>query len=296
MPHKTCTLDCIYCECGKTTRKTLTRREYVPTGDIRDELHRYLSGAPELDHVTFSGAGEPTLHSGIGDLITFLKKEHPEYRIALLTNGTLLGDPVVRETIAGADSVIASLDAATLGGFKKINRPHPGLTVSKMIRGLAEFKHGFSHRFFIEIFIVPGVNDSAAELAALKTALGKIHPDEVHLNTLDRPGTEPWVEPAEASVLQKISDALGGAGVAHFEPEKRRKKGVTRISDFQLMETLRRRPCTVEDISTVFHVPDAEAQKRLEGLVAEGRAEKRRLQRGTFYLSRPEKRPVRETG
>ena len=97
MPHKTCTLDCVYCECGKTTRLTMETKAYVPVDRIIDELSRFLSSYPDLDYITFSGSGEPTLHSGIEEIIHFIKKKFPAYKIALLTNGTLFFEPDIRD-------------------------------------------------------------------------------------------------------------------------------------------------------------------------------------------------------
>lgn len=285
VPSKTCTLDCIYCECGKTTRKTLFRKAHIPTREILDELNDFLSGDPELDHVTFSGAGEPTLHSGIGELIRFLKNHHPRYPVALLTNGTLLFDPAVRKDIADADQVIASLDAATPEGFHAVNRPHPDLHLAEIIEGLIAFRQGFVHRLLIEIFIVPGLNDTEAEITALKTVLERIRPDGVHLNTLDRPGTEFWVMPARKAALERISGILGG-DLARFSIGSPRGKGVRTISEKQLARTLFGRPCTAEDIAAVFGIKTPEARRLLDGLVNSGRAEKRQMPRGVFYFAR----------
>ena len=166
--HKTCTLNCVYCECGKTTRLTLKRNPYVPGDDLRKELGRLLSTEPALDFITFSGAGEPTLNSDIGEIIRFIKTDYPQYKVALLTNGTLLYQPEVRAQLFGADLIVASLDAATETTFLRINRPHPELEVSQIIDGLAVFRKQFAKSFWIEIFIVPGVNDNESELEKIK--------------------------------------------------------------------------------------------------------------------------------
>ena len=75
---KTCSLNCIYCEAKETTELTLERREYVPVDAVIAELDEVLRSKPELDFITFSGSGEPTLNSGIGKVVTYLKKEHPD--------------------------------------------------------------------------------------------------------------------------------------------------------------------------------------------------------------------------
>ncbi|MGB4279225.1 MAG: radical SAM protein, partial [Methanoculleus sp.] len=93
VPHKTCLFNCVYCECGRTTNLTCERREYVPTNEVIAELDEFLATAPDLDYVTFAGSGEPTLHSGIGEIISFIKDRYPCYRVAVLTNSALFTEP-----------------------------------------------------------------------------------------------------------------------------------------------------------------------------------------------------------
>jgi wyosine [tRNA(Phe)-imidazoG37] synthetase (radical SAM superfamily) len=81
LPFKTCSLDCIYCECGWTTDKTLRRGELAPTSEVIAELDDYLPAHPDIDYVTFSGSGEPTLHTGIGTIIGHLKRAIPKSRL-----------------------------------------------------------------------------------------------------------------------------------------------------------------------------------------------------------------------
>lgn len=204
LPFKTCSLDCIYCECGWTTTRTLERREWVDTEAVLAELDAVLGAAPELDYVTFSGSGEPTLHSGIGRVIAHLKTHYPQYRVAVLTNATLLGDAGVQEELLAADLVVPSLDAATRKAFARVCRPVRGVQVEALIEGIAAFRRRYAGLMLLEMFIAPGINDSEAELAAFKAAAQYIAPDAIQLNFLDRPGPEeglvalPAVEEVEA--------------------------------------------------------------------------------------------------
>ncbi|MFH1102246.1 MAG: radical SAM protein [Pseudomonadota bacterium] len=286
VPHKTCTLNCVYCECGKTTCLTLERDEYVPTEEIINELDLFLSGAPKLDFITFSGAGEPTLHSGIGEVIDFIKSRFPEYRTALLTNGTLFSDPQVRTHVAAADVVIASLDAAAAGCFKRINRPHPGLNIDTIIDGLTAFQKEYQHRFFIEIFIVPGLNDTTEELNPIKTAIKKIGSDGVHLNTLDRPGTEHWVHPATRDSLRQIAGHLGDVGVIRLESGALEKGEPGEDMYQRILSTIKRRPCTARDLVNMFGLHQTQLQPFLDKFLKEGKIEKKEMERGVFYWAR----------
>ena len=206
LPFKTCSLDCIYCECGWTTDKTLKRGELAPTPQVIAELDDYLPVNPDVDYVTFSGSGEPTLHTGIGTIIGHLKRFYPNVKVAVLTNGTLLGDPVVQSAVGKADLVVPSLDGATETAFQEICRPVDGLTAASVIEGIASFRRQFSGLLLLEIFIVPGKNDSPGELAALKQAATLIDPTAIQLNTLDRAAPHSEVARPDDGALRSIRE------------------------------------------------------------------------------------------
>ena len=112
---KVCPLDCIYCEARATTNLTMERKEYVDINEVLEEIDQVLSEIPMPDYITFSGAGEPTLNSGIGRVINHLKKFHSRSKVCLLTNGLLLKDKVLQQELAGLDMIIPSLDASNIG-------------------------------------------------------------------------------------------------------------------------------------------------------------------------------------
>lgn len=191
---KSCSFDCVYCEVGKTTNLTLKRKEYTPTDKIISELDDYLSQNPSLDYITFSSTGEPTLHSKIKNIIKFIKNNYPNYKIALLTNSSLLWKKSVREDILEVDLIIPSLDAVSTKAFKKINKPEKSLIINKIIDGLLKLKNEFRGEIWLEIFIIPGINNNSQELKKFADLIKKIKPDKVQFNSLDRPGTEKWVK------------------------------------------------------------------------------------------------------
>lgn len=286
VPHKTCTLDCVYCECGKTTHLTVVRKEYVPLKRIKSELEAFLAKAPLLDFITFSGAGEPTLHSGLKDIVRFIKTSFGQYQLALLTNGTLFYRSDVRNEIVDLDLVKVSLDAVYEKNFKRINRPHRELELSHIINGLIAFRKEFTKQFWIEVFLVPGYNDSESELKEIRNVLNILAPDRVQLNTLDRPGTEPWVKPAGKKTLTEIAAYLYNAEIIkHFESD-----ASDRIlgEDFsqRLAAAIKRRPCTADDASRLLGVDVKEVRRHLDALTAQGAITKKKMPRGTFYMKR----------
>ena len=285
VPHKTCNLDCVYCECGATTRLTMKRKEYVSVERVMDELNDYLSKREHLDHITFSGSGEPTLNAGIGEVIRFLKKNYPQYKIALLTNSTLFDQVEVRQQTKHVDVVMASLDAATEEQFRQINRPHPQLDVKMIIDGIAAFRALFAGRLLLEYFAVKGINDCADALSRMKAMLGRVGAEGILINTLDRPAAEAWVDPVSPEKLKEISDFLEDAEIVNDRsvPSGR----ATRCDDLEarLVSAVKRRPYTVLDVSKMTGIDVETLQPVLDQLVATNQLVVTPMARGLFYMT-----------
>ncbi|NIA23785.1 MAG: radical SAM protein, partial [Proteobacteria bacterium] len=271
IPYKVCSYNCIYCECGKTTDLTIKRKEYVPTDIVLKEIDDYVKNHPAPDFITFSGSGEPTLHSKIGLILSHIKSHYPSIKTAVLTNGSLLYIPDVRKEILAADVVLPSLDAALNDSFIKINRPNGQLRLEKIISGLIDFRKEYKGEIWLEIFIVEGINTDNDNLDALKNAIVRIKPDKVQLNTLDRPGTEDWVKPASKKTLESIIDYWGLPNVKIISKYKSRKdiKSYRNDVESMILETIRRRPCTLTDLSAILGLHINELNKYLDVLEAE---------------------------
>ena len=144
VPYKTCSYDCIYCQLGKTTNKTIERKEYVPKDAVLSQLEGILKTNHAIDYITFSGSGEPTLNSSLGELLKEIKKM-TNIKIAILTNASLLSDPGLRTELLPADLVVPSLDAASSETFSRINRPHSAVEFDRMVTGLLKFREEFNN-------------------------------------------------------------------------------------------------------------------------------------------------------
>lgn len=284
VPFKTCTYDCVYCECGKTTNKTIRRKEFFPYKNLIKELDRFLKTKPKLDYITFSGSGEPTLSLVIGKVITYLKKKYPQYKIAVLTNGALLYREQVRKDLYQADIVIPSIDAVTLKTFREINKPHSQLKLKKIIDGLMKFKKRFKGQLWVEIFIVKGINDTGKEILKIKELLDKLKPEKIQLNTLDRPGTEAWVKQVSKRELLKIKKLIPGSEIiAKFkDKEKYFSKQSSRIDEL-IISAISRRPMTIKDLNIVLNIKIAELQKYIRILLDQKRIVTKKEKRGTFF-------------
>jgi len=285
VPKKVCSLDCVYCEVGHTTKLTTERREYIPYNIIAKELEHYFANNPNPDYITFSGSGEPTLNSRIGDVLQFIKQKKPGIPVAVLTNGTLLYDKKVRDELMDADVVLPSLDAATENTFQKINRPAQGLNVKKYIQGLIDFRKEYSGQIWLEVFIAPEYNDNEADLKALKNAFEQIKPDHIQINTLDRPGTVENVHSANHENLQKIIDFWGlpNVEIIAAAPERKNIQSYRKDAETAILGTITRRPCTVDDLVKILGLHINEINKYLDVLEAEGKIESVWQDRGVFY-------------
>jgi len=285
VPHKTCNLNCIYCECGRTTWLTMERDEYVALEQVREELTHFMAAQPAPDYLTLSGAGEPLLNSRAGELIAWMKNSFPDVPVAVLTNGTLFSNADVRQAVQRADVVLPSLDAATQPVFHDINRPHRALDIAAVIEGLVELRHEFSGKIWLEVFIAPGLNDHEQELTALRQAIIRIHPNRVQLNTLDRPGTEADLGSATQAQLEHIIDfwQLPNTEIIARVQRTSAHRGVRQEKMAAILETISRRPCTVEDLTQVLNLPIQEVNKYLGILEKEQQIQQRRQGAMAFY-------------
>lgn len=288
VPHKTCTLDCVYCECGATTDLTTERKEYVPTRDVIEELKEFFAEKPELNYVTFSGAGEPTLHSGIGEIVAFIKKNTP-FKLCLLTNATLLDRDNLMEELKDIDLIVPSLDAVSDEDFKKVNRPAEELRFQHVEDNIATFRRESQAEMWLEIFVVPGGNDSPESLERFRSAVEKIKPDKVQLNTLDRPGCVDWIRPPTEEEVDVFAQALAGpvpievVGRFRKNVEVRASYGKSHSLEVKVLELISRRPCTIEDMAVSSGFDESEIAKMVEKLFDEGKISSETRERGVFY-------------
>ncbi len=285
IPKKVCSYDCIYCQIGKTTNHTLKRKAYYPTEAIKRELEAFLDdpdNAGRVDILTFSGSGEPTLHAGIGELIRFLKSI-TDIPVAVITNGSLLWDPQVREDLLAADRVVPSLDAATPGAFESVNRPVEGLSVSKVVEGLKVFREAYHGELWVEVLLCEGVNDAEADLAVLKETLDAVGPDKIQLNTVVRPPSEATAKPLSEERLREVRDFLGEKAevIASFDASK--VSAYHQATEEEILNLLKRRPETAEGMGRSLGLHLHEVEKYLATLVNKGKIRPVRQGDGIYY-------------
>lgn len=283
--YKTCSMDCIYCEVGKTTNLTTDRKEYIEVNEVIKELNHYLGTNPNLDYITFSGQGEPTLNSKFNLVVNFVKNHYPEYKLATITNSSLILEEDVIKALSRCDVILPSLDSATNKGFDKINKPCENLNIKRIIDGLADFNKHYNTKLWLEIFIIPGMNDTKEELSALREALIKINPALVQLNSLDRPGRVDFIEKVNLKRMNEIKNYFKSFNIKIISKYKNRKKINSydgNIAD-KIVNLLKRRPCTLSDLETVLGIHRNELNKYLSMLEQDNKITKIQKDRGFFY-------------
>ena len=288
VPYKVCSYNCLYCEVGETTHLTVERGEYVPLEEVKAELEGFFSSGVHTDHITFSGFGEPTLHWGLGELTRWIK-ERTSTPVALLTNASLLWMPQVREEARLVDVVLPSLDAVSQGVFQRVNRPHPSLSAHKVVEGLIEFSREFQGEIWLEILVVKGVNDSEEEIERIARVVKEIAPQKVQLNTVVRPPAVHGTPPLSREEMSKIAQMLPGEVEIVGAPTEHAYSGVEELDD-AILETVKRRPCTAEDLTKVTGEEENNVKAALKNLILKGEVEGVEKEGVVFYKCKTQPR------
>jgi wyosine [tRNA(Phe)-imidazoG37] synthetase (radical SAM superfamily) len=283
VPYKTCTFDCIYCDLGRTTHKTILRESYVESEEIRRELELTLPTlSKKPNYITLSGSGEPTLNQNIGDIIHSIK-DLTSISLAVLTNSSLFCLEEVRKALVGADVVIPSLDAVNEVTFQCLNRPHPSLKMDEIISGLIHFRNEYRGQIWLEVVFCRGINDDKGEIERLKGVIERIQPDRVQLNTPVRPPAEEFAYPLSTPQLEEIRKKLGDKAEIISEFAASLGEAFNSMKDTEILNLIKRRPCTTEDISKALGLRIDEVVKHLDHLTKAGTIRYRMYEYRCYY-------------
>lgn len=276
---KQCNFDCLYCELAPALPLT-HQHSTTPVETILSELSDALHHHPDIDVITLTANGEPTLYPYLDELITQLNAIKGKKELLILSNSASLSDEKVFNTLLRLDQVKLSLDAATPEIFKKIDRPAEGITIDAIIENIQRFSKLFNGKLFIEILFVRGVNDTAEETAALNKALMNISSSRIDIGTVDRPPAYA-VQGLEFSELYALSQQFGPALPIHIVSRTHASCTPSHYSSEEILSTLDKRPLTEEDINALF---DPESKNRLQTLVHEGKITPIERSNVVFYL------------
>lgn len=288
LPSKICNFNCIYCEIGPTTVATCERKEYTPTQDIIVEIDQLLAdrnGVDRLDVFTITASGEPTLHSGIGEIIRHIKSKTNK-PVAVLTNGSLFDRQEVRDDLMAADIVIPSLDSARPSSYRKINRPAQCAKLEPIIDGLKQFAKEFKGELWLEILLAKGVNDSPEDIAALKQTVESINPTRIQLNTVARPPLETFAKPLSQEEMKSIARRFDQPVEILVDFATRKPGKFQTLTETDILHMLKRRPCTAFDISEALNLEPKTTEKHLEKMESAGQLIKSRHHDKDYYRIR----------
>ncbi|MDY0305791.1 MAG: radical SAM protein [Desulfovibrionaceae bacterium] len=286
---KVCSMDCVYCEVGPTTIRTRERKPWAAPRDILAELRSWKAeGFDDPDVVTLGGSGEPTLNSGLPEIIAGCRSILPGVPVAVLTNSSLLPDPLVRRELGAADMILPSLDSLVEEEFQAVNRPHRSLRLAEIARGIQDLRREFPGRLCLEVLLVKGYNDSGRNLDLLRDYCAELKPERVDVVTLSRPGTLDSAEAVDSHTLGLWRKALGtqaapvGPGV--------KASASARLTENRLREalaaSLARRPQTLAQLAGALGADPGVVRKALERMVRERQLDAIESD-GQIFYSRP---------
>jgi len=282
-PYKTCSLDCVFCQLGRTTNKTINREEYVSTEAVIQEIDEWMKTGEEADYITLSGSGEPTLHSHFGEVLRFIR-DGSSIPAVLLTNGTLLYLPEVRDAASHADIVKISLSAWDQASYGLVNRPHPQLKFDQLVEGQKAFRRQFRGELWMEVFLVQGLNSTPSDVSRIASLAGEIKPDRIQLNTAVRPPAEGFAKPLSMDRMLSLCHLFHSNAevIAEFKLEKDSKMQTNKET---VLSMLRRRPCTASQIASGFGMHINEVSKYLGNLMRSGQIREERRNDTVYYAA-----------
>ncbi len=292
MSYKVCSFDCIYCQLGKTTTKTIERKRYkeINLNSFIPELEENIKKDQRINYITFSGSGEPTLNSDIGILINNVKKV-TDIPVAVLTNGSILYKEDVRNDLNNADLIKISLDACSESILKKINMPYRDIDFINLTNGIKLLAANFKGRIWLEIMLLKGVNDDLNAAIEFKKVLNdnslmdKI--EIIHINTSVRPSGFKEVYIPSSNNIQSFIDILGEKAEAINQiTESRQMSGNSNESrevNEKILELTRRRPVTIREISRSFGLNINEAIKYLRPLLEDEQIKYKIYRNSRYY-------------
>jgi len=282
VPFKTCTYDCIYCQLGKTTNKTIERKNYVNHEQVIQEIRHILNKSPGIDYFTLAGSGEPTLNNSIQEVIAQIKTITP-IPVAVLTNGSLLFQEQVQKALARADVVLPTVVSADDNRYQKIHRPHPNLDYNQVMAGMARFRKIYRGKIWLEVFLVAGLNDSDRQVENVARMAAEIKPDRIQLNTAERLTTEDYSRSVSQARLSELTSLFSPPAeiIASCSPAEETPQQQPNEEDVLAM--LMRRPMTTDDLALALKTGKEQIEAFTQKLVNEKKIKQRSWQGKTFF-------------
>ena len=225
---KICSFNCIYCECGWTLEKNIDLNCFFSVEEIITAIEKKLIQCKEsniqIDSITFSGNGEPTLHPNfyqiIDALIILRNKYYPETAITCLSNATQLSNTEVLAALKKIENPVLKLDAVSEPLFQLINKPTIPVSVEEIIKHLKQWNGDFILQSLFFKGEIDGQyfnNASEPHLALWIDVVKMLHPKKVMIYSLDRNTPAQKLEKIPINELHKITQVLQKIGIDAVE-------------------------------------------------------------------------------
>ena len=246
--QKSCNFDCVYCELKGA--KPVEEIENPPSvNEIIGALKEALKAHQNIDVITLTANGEPTLYPHLKELVAKVNEIKGKAKTLILSNGSGARDQKICEALRGLDIVKFSLDSAVQSTFKKIDRNKSGIEVGELVKAMAKFRKEFKGELVLEILVVAEFNDKEEEFIALNEAINKIAPHRVDVGTIDRPPAYN-VKGVDASRLEELASKIKGMPVTIARAHKIEQK--YEFSKSEILAMLERRPQTMANVEENF--------------------------------------------
>ena len=269
IPHKTCSYNCIYCQLGSEENTITNLTNYYSVDEIIYELKEALLNNKNIDYITFTGSGEPTLYKDLKKLIYEIK-QITDIPVCIITNGSLLYKQEMRSNLLLADLIIPSLDAGNEETFKLIDNPNKEINFDKMVEGLIEFKKVFKGEYWLEIFLLKDINDNEVELDDIIKIVKRIKPDRIQLITATRRVANEKAKALSDEELKKIKKYFNSKCDIEIDIPNisENHKGNTRIlTEEDIVNFLIRQPDTAYIIAKSFNENERKVKELLDLLI-----------------------------
>jgi len=262
---KQCNFDCLYCELDPA--KTMAAQdEVLSVEQIVEAVREGLREHGDIDVLTITANGEPTLYPHLSELMGEINKIKGETKTLILSNAATIDDSKVQDALLKFDEVKLSLDCATQKCLKKLDRSHEGIDVERIKKGMLAFKERYKGPLIIEILVVKGINDNKEEIAALNEYLLRLKPTRIDIGTIDRPPAFE-VKPVDYVTLLQIAHHLDPNLPVYIASRKKAEVSQSTYTEREILETLQKRPLSDDDIAVLF---DQKSQDRLNRMLASG--------------------------
>jgi len=276
---KQCNFDCLYCELAPA-QTVASYQDILSVSEIISALTQALLAHQDIDVITLTANGEPTLYPHLEELIDAINLIKNSTKTLILSNGSTINQPKIQKALYKLDSVKLSLDCATNSCLKKLDRSHQSITIESIMQGMLSFKQKYTKPLIIETLFVKNINDKPQEIRQLNQFLLQLNPTRIDIGTIDRPPAYN-VGSLSYEELYALSQQFDQKLPIYISSRKKIESKPARYSRNEIMQTLSKRPLSTEDIEILF---DATSQEELKELQKEGKITIKKQNNINFYI------------